>query len=348
MLWTVFSDLVCEGVHLELNSRDVLVDLPCSGARLLSLTGAMFAGLCAIRRPSGLNALIGACISVLTLVIANSLRISLLAIGIAYRESLGVNVMDALPHTLLGLVGTCLSATALYRWSLSFDPTPTAQLKNLSVSEENQARSHRPIIPGHSRLMVAAAILIAAIVIVNLTPAPIDARPASDPPELPLALAGLHRSSASLTDLEALYYTQYGGSAARARYGPYALLVVQTASPLRHLHDPQVCMSGMGYDVKFLGTNSANATALYRATDPDQRSYTVEVSYVSTGLSTGMTAHLTQASSISEVVWRWLKDPDQHWQMIQKIIPEDPAIAPEATHAWRQSAARAFDLKMET
>ena len=93
-----------------------------------------------------------------------------------------------------------------------------------------------------------------------------------------------------------------------------AVTLVQTTSPLRHLHSPEDCLRGLGYDVTFLGTRFAPVpTAIYRAEDAEGRSWKVAVTFVaSTGFST---------SNIAEAIWYWLKRPDTSWQSVQRITP---------------------------
>src|SRR4029450_8302207 len=59
VLETVYDAVTCEGVRIVLAGKDVLVDLPCSGARALLLTLLVFAGAAAICRPAPLQAAAG-------------------------------------------------------------------------------------------------------------------------------------------------------------------------------------------------------------------------------------------------------------------------------------------------
>jgi hypothetical protein len=142
----------------------------------------------------------------------------------------------------------------------------------------------------------------------------------------------------TLSDQEKRYFTRYGGSATRASYGPFGLLMVSTTSPLRHLHDPTICLEGMGYRVKLLGTDHESAATVYEATriqDGELERFRVSVSYLA---DDGRTA-----TNISEVVWRWASAPGQRWTMIQRIAP-DPLVDATTHNRWEAAMRRAFNL----
>ncbi|MBO0766863.1 MAG: exosortase T, partial [Hyphomicrobiaceae bacterium] len=58
-LSTLYDSVVCEGVRIVLAGKDVLVDLPCSGARAILLTLLAFAAAAAVCRPPPLQAAAG-------------------------------------------------------------------------------------------------------------------------------------------------------------------------------------------------------------------------------------------------------------------------------------------------
>ena len=322
-----FDELSCTGVRLQINSVDVLVDLPCSGAELVSISALIFAALNVFRRPGVAWGAMGTIFCLVLALMANGIRIALLAAGIAHHEKLPFHVMDALPHTLIGLVMVCITCIGLLLFSRMYPAT----------SEPSSARRipYKPLPGGRRRLWLAYSFLPMALMIGALQPQPVDASPRLSTPEIPLVAAGFLRESNALTAQEKNYFTRYGGGAARASFGPYGLLLVSTASPLRHLHDPTICLSGMGYSVRLLGTDHQSSSTVYSAVLGAER-YTVRVSYFSDkGVS---------ASSVSEVVWHWLRQPGSQWTMVQRIVPEHPAIDPVSTRLWESAMHRAFNL----
>ena len=143
----------------------------------------------------------------------------------------------------------------------------------------------------------------------------------------------------SLLPVERAYLTQYGGQAEKRRYGPLALTLVQTSSPLRHLHAPDDCLRGLGYRVDFLGTRMAPVpTALYRATSAEGRQWRVAVSFISDK------GHIT--NNIAEAIWLWLQEPKTAWSSIQRITPWH---MPEGErNGLEASVAAALDLPQAT
>ena len=81
LLGGFFADLKCFGVRLVLEGKDVLVDLPCSGARSILLLLLCFALVAALVRPTLKQAIIGGSATLLAGLLANMIRISLLAGG---------------------------------------------------------------------------------------------------------------------------------------------------------------------------------------------------------------------------------------------------------------------------
>jgi len=394
MLTPFVADLACDGVRLGIAGKDVLVDLPCSGAQILSVCGLMYCALQA-RWPAFLRHTVMLAVTALLLAfLGNALRISVLALGIAHAELLGIDVMANLPHSMIGgaiigVVGACLYALwacVTQRRSLPvrraenaldvahFEQLQSTDFIRLPLTQSIPAKNNR----GRLRRSLAGSTLALgflgfALTVSALQPRPLDVSSRLLPPEVPAVAAGFLADTHPLSDLETRYFTTYGGSAARASYGPYGLLLVTTASPLRHLHDPAVCLRGMGYDVRLLGTDHTRATTVYVAEKhaPTPKSamssaddvtaparYEVHVSYRS---SDGEVA-----SSISEVVWRWIlrsvrSSPDgvasssplsprsahgskPRWTMVQRIIPIDTALQPAEGHRFDTTMRRAFEL----
>ncbi len=332
MLTTVYRDLVCSGVRLVLGGVDVLVDLPCSGARTLLLGLFGFAVAAAACRPNAGQAVVGLVLTLAAAIAANMMRISVLAIGIAEPERFGgIDVMEQPWHDAIGLVALLIVGTTLVLWA-------------------RRARSHGlPSIPEPGRTSLAAGrsrasmhgiltgvlAVCLAFGITSLPKSPLDVARAAAPPALPISLDGqLHRDIA-LSRRERAFFTRFGGWAAKAEYGPFGLMLVHTSSPLRHLHAPDECLRGLGYEVQYLGAVfEPVATAVYRATAPDGQRYRIEVSFVSDQ------GH--SATNVSTAVWLWLQGRAASWTAVQRIAPEAQPADRQAR--FNAAAIAALDL----
>ncbi|MCZ6619760.1 MAG: exosortase T [Gammaproteobacteria bacterium] len=341
MLTPFFDSLTCSGVRLQVNGADVLVDLPCSGAELVSITAFIFAVINTLNKPTAAGAAIGSAACLIFALLGNGLRITLLAAGIANAETLPFHVMDKLPHTMIGLSMIGLTSLALVLLTRAFPAAPVRAVSDGptlagGIIPTEGCRPHRSWI----RLTFAGVFLSFALLVGAVQPQPVDASPHLSSPDIPLVAAGFLAETRPLTNQEQDYFTRYGGAAKRAGYGPFGLLLVSTSSPLRHLHDPTICLTGMGYAVRLLGTDHATKSTVYVAEKtpvgaPAER-YTVRVSYRSD--------EGTLASSIAEVVWLWLQTPATRWTMVQRVVPDHPAINSESALLWENAMRRAFNL----
>ena len=327
MLTPVLSNLACEGLRMSVGQIDVLVDLPCSGTRLLTWLGLLFSILGAFYRPGLKASLVGIGLFIMLALLTNAVRIVLLASGLVNAHLLPFSVMDPLPHELIGLalvaVAGFLMLCSARLWLARPRPCEPLPSRRLSLPH----------------LLTGLCLLPLALFVGAIKPQPLDAVAQQPPPILPEVVAGFLKREITLSALEQRYFTTYGGAAARAHYGPYGLLLVTTASPLRHLHDPVVCWTAQGYDVALVGTDHDRQDVVYSARDPAGREFILRVAYRS---SRG-----ERASSISEVVWRWLGQPTT-WQMIQRIMPLSSDQGNEgypAAHTWDASVRRAFNLQ---
>ena len=272
--------------------------------------------------------------------------------------------MAPLPHSLIGLVMIVAVTVGLLAWSRRQASTSNrypgarqvhlAHLRHLPIPPHLPHPPHRTTTirllrrPGY-QLLFAVLFVTSAALINTISPKPLDASPQLPPPNVPLYAGGFHATPIDLSSQEKQYFTQYGGSAQRASYGPFGLLLVETASPLRHLHDPMVCLRGMGMQVELIGTDHATASTSYIAsqpltagTDDTPNRYLVRVSYRSD--------HDQTATSIAEVVWLWLRNPNHRWTMIQRINPIDAEFEPTLRNldrdaqSWETAIQRAFNL----
>ncbi|XOV84520.1 MAG: exosortase T [bacterium] len=318
MLLPFFDELTCSGVRIGISGRDVMVDLPCSGAQLLSTALLVTALVNCLVRPAWRWGLGSVLVSLCAALIFNAVRVALLAAGIAQEDLLGFSVMAPLPHTLLGVFVVVLTSGIIVAFSRCCGE---AQLSSARVFPLTALLQRNPA-------LFATAFLFSALSIGAIQPQPVDKSPSLPPPEMPRVAAGFLRKDAPLTALEQTYFTRYGGSAARASYGPFGLLLVTTASPLRHLHDPTICLRAMNYDVQLLGVDHVQGATVYRAVSsapgvqnarPARQSYLVNVTYRS--------AAGQQALSIAEVIWQWAGNPADVWTMVQRIVPEHEAVS---------------------
>ena len=234
-----FGSVTCEGVRIVLDGKDVLVDLPCSGARTALLSLLALAVVACLTRPRLLQTLAGLTIAIAAAYAANVLRITVLAIGIAHPGSLGgVDVMAAPWHDAIGLAALALVLAALMiwgRWVMSNEAVPQKATRVTKLQAYHP--SHIDAISAHGRIVLGCAALALALVIVSQPRRPIDVAERNIALEVPAWISGEPAEPIALDPREAAYFTQHGGAAAKARYGVHNLLLVRTSSPLRGL-DP--------------------------------------------------------------------------------------------------------------
>lgn len=331
VLSSLYGDLSCQGVRLIVNGADVLVDLPCSGARALLLGLLGFSVAAAVCRPRWGWAVAGAVLTLAATALGNVLRIALLAVGIAEPGRLGgIDVMQQPWHDTIGLATLTIPCLAVVAWAMRCAP-PAPELRAPAAPKR----------PGSGRLRrlgglpAGLAALAAALAIVHLPRTPLDVSQVPAEVELPLALDGQLRREVVLSAREAAYFVRYGGAAAKAEYGAMGLLVTRTTSPLRHLHAPEDCLRGLGFAVTYLGASfEPLPTALYRAVAPDGRRYRIAVSYVA--------ADGSATYNVATAVWRWLTGEARSWTAVQRIAPE--ALDPAAQRRFSSAVFAALDL----
>ncbi|MEM8796041.1 MAG: exosortase T [Pseudomonadota bacterium] len=302
-----FDDLICEGVRLQVEGKDVLVDLPCSGTIGLMLSLAALAALNALYHPTLRQIVVWTTATLGLSLLGNTLRISLLATGLVYEEATGINVMAQPLHDLIGYATIALSLAPvlwLYR------PEGARAPFQADVQPRARIRSN----PSSFQKSASLGFVLIACGIVFLPRQALDVSKALADTPLPIVLNGSAKKLQDLTAIESAYFERYGGSAQKALYGPMALTMVRTTSPLRHLHAPDDCLRGLGYRVEFLGTRFEPVpTALYKATSSDGRAWQVAVTFKSnTGRAT---------SNVAEAIWLWLQNPKTEWTSIQRITP---------------------------
>lgn len=336
--WTlsaVFGDVQCSGIRITAHGMDVLVDLPCSGARAIILFAFAFVVTAALTRPNWKDACIGGVIAIIAAVIGNVLRITLLAVGIIFgKDELGLDVMVQPWHDLVGLAALAATAPVLILWAHCVQPS--RQLTTIVMHNSRTKKSVPAFISGRRpRLWGACVFLLVALAVVGAPRRPADIAARDVRIEAPACIGIAQASPLPLTDRERAYFEQYGGGAAKAAYGAHALMLARTTSPLRHLHAPDECLRGLGFRVSYLGMRFAPApTAHYRAIAPDGAAYHVAVSFFSDQ------GHRT--ASVSEAVWFWLADRETTWTAVQRISPETSSAADRA--AFDAGVFAALDL----
>lgn len=346
LLSFVFPETVCEGLNIVLDAKEVLVDLPCSGARAMVLFLLLFTFTSSLVRPTFLQAALGLAVTFASAFVANAVRIALLAAGMARPELvLGADVMAQPWHDIVGLVPLAIAALPVLIWarrcrqqaplrprrrgSDAFRWTvPDRIRRDGAWMEAHRGPSLRP-------LGSAICFAVLAVAIVSLPHRPLDVVSADLSIDLPVRIGANLATPVSLSDTERAYFTRYGGFAARASYGSNGLLVVRTTSPLRHIHAPEDCLRGLGFEVEYLGIDrDPLPSATYRARTPEGESYIVRVSFVSDrGHATG---------NVAEVVWKWLSAPTVAWSAVQRITPE--GTAQPNRRAFDHAVSAALDL----
>lgn len=313
------SPVQCEGVRILLAGKDVLVDLPCSGARGLFLLFILFSALAAITRPTWFYAGFGIAITLFAAFFVNVIRIVLLAI--AYVTEF--DVMASPYHDLIGLTALGIGIIPIVLWAMKVPKAKPVKVFKANFSQNWQVR------------LISLIFVIFAIVIVNLPVYPIDVARVVKSPILPAFIGDFSAVKGSLLPQERDYFTQYGGGAAKASYGPYGLLVVKTSAPLRHLHTPIACLSGAGHKVRYVtSTYGRLPSAIYHSTDPQGQQWLIRVTFVA---DNGM-----MTPYVSEAVWQWLQNRNINWTMVQRIAPFYSQKVER--DEWDVAVARALEL----
>ncbi len=329
LLQGLFANVQCAGIRILLVGRDVLVDLPCSGVKSITLLFVLYAALMCVFRPRLLTGLGIGIVTLASALLANIIRISCLSIFIAYPEKIGgINVMAQPYHDLIGLC--CLLLAALPLASLSGHRVVTYP----PISAVPRGQTREPF-THHTQLLAALGFFILAAVIVSLPSQPLDVSDNSTTLSLPVYLNGQYGQSVALSQQEQDYFTQFGGTAIKMRYGDNNALLIRTNSPLRHLHTPDDCLRGLGFDVQYQGIQyQPLPTAIYVATAPNGAQWRVAVTFYSDSRQF--------TTNVSEVVWRWLQQPHSTWYALQRITPLYTPAA-KATE-WDNALFAALDL----
>lgn len=305
-------EMTRQGVLLLHPAIRLSVDLPCSGARGLVLLSALFLGFWTRRALSGRGIALALASVGFGAFVANTLRIVALFAG----SVAGLPVIEEPWHTALGAAALALGALPLLAVIASAPPRrPRRSLMQLPFERRGSLRRGKAATSWPAALLVGVSGLAIAVA----PGRPLDVAPPARALVLPASLLGFRGSPVPLRDVERRYYQRWGGFVEKRVYtdaaGPvHTVLLVRTRAPLRHLHGPDQCLIGAGHRVTRLGVRSGPIpTVVYRSVAPDGRSWRVEASFVSD--------RGERATSVSEVVWRWLAAPDTTWSLVERISP---------------------------
>lgn len=323
--------VACAGVDIMLAGQEVLVDLPCSGARGLLHLLVLFSALAALTRPVWWQSLIGLSITLVAAWLSNVFRITVLALGIVYADNWGIDVMAEPYHDLIGLLALGIGVSPILLWAITLPKRPPAP----TIHHTFPPIAHRWYWQG-----LAFAFVCLAAVIIYLPAQPLDvARPMNaSAVQLPQFIDHYAAQEQELSALERHFFARYGGAAVKAQYGQFNVVKVSTNAPLRHLHNPEACLRGSGHEVQYLNmTRQGLPTAFYQSTDPQGNVWQIRVTYIGDDGSL--------MTNISEVIWRWLRNPGMTWSLLQRIAPAEVSAA--EFDAWDMAMSRAFDLSVE-
>jgi exosortase/archaeosortase family protein len=367
VLQGLFEQVQCLGIRLLLAGRDVLVDLPCSGMRSITLLCLLYATLMCVFRPSLLHGLLIGVVTLASALLANVIRISVLATFIAYPEKIGgINVMTQPYHDLIGLVCLTLASLPLIGYAMrtvtpaSYKvrdayPTkprifpsalslskgewknPTHQVNQFMLQQAQHERLNL-ILERSNEKLLALGFVILAVVIISLPRQPLDISDNKTALNLPVYLNGEYAQTVKLSQQEQNYFTQYGGAALKRRYGDSSVLLIRSNSPLRHIHTPDDCLRGLGFEVQYQAVHyQPLPTVTYLATAKDGSQWRVAVSFYS--------EQQQFTTNVSEVVWRWLQQPHSTWYALQRITP---LYLPDSKAAeWDNALVAALDLNYQ-
>lgn len=287
------SDLTRRGAMLSRPGVQIAVELPCSGSQGLTLllTLAMFLGV--TRRGVGPLVALAAVGALST----NALRVALFV--------LRPDWLAEPAHGLVGLATLALGAApalGLARRLPTLTPAPP-----------------RAVTPWACPPAVAGACSVVAALITLAPQRPVDLSESSPGASLPTSLGARHGVPRPLSPEETSYLERFGGHVEKRLYDgagdrPSLVLLLRTTAPLRHLHEPSVCLRAAGNTVEYLGVvQTPLPTVTWRATSPEGVVYRVQASFFS--------ERGQWASSGAEAAWRWLAAPGTSWAMLQRVTP---------------------------
>lgn len=342
------ENVICQGTRITIAAQNVLVDLPCSGARSTLLLLTLFIGLMALARPSLKASAAGLLLTLASAYLINALRITVLALGLGFSGAIGgIDVMAQPWHDIIGLlcIGLgCLPilwvARKIYRPLKITHPVVEEIRYGHSSALLRENRRYTPAVtPTYRHGFISIGLLIAAIAIIHVPAKPVDIGKRDLPIVMPTSIGGVVGKPIGLLVKEKAYFTQYGGSAVKMQFAENAVMVVRTSAPLRHLHTPDECLRGLGFKVEYKGLSYTGVpTAIYKATDNNGTAWRIAVTFRSD--------RGRYTTNVSEAVWYWMKEPSTSWEAVQRITPWTAST--EQAQAWDRSVIAALDLSPQT
>jgi exosortase/archaeosortase family protein len=326
------------GTEIHWLDARILVDPPCSGASSFILSLMIWTLACCLTMPHSSKSIVkGLVIALLGAVLANISRIIVLCVFTVFENPLGVDFLQEPAHSVIGLLSLlCFVILPLGCWAKgnliqnSDSGAIASERPDKSSSRRSPCLSYPQFVlhlkfqrfkkcftnififqtPAYSGVLAC----LVGLWIVNLPHQPMDISAEKAWQTLPSQLAGVLGKAVTLNSVESRYFQKFGGNALKVRYGQTSVMLVQTTSPLRHLHDPGDCLRGMGYDVKFVGRQEGPYPSnRFQAISPEGKKYWVDVVFKS---SSGQVV-----TSVSEAILLWLQQPQTHWMAIQRIRP---------------------------
>ena len=289
--WLLDAEQV--GTLVRAEGITLAVELPCSGAQGLALFVAFTLVLLALRRGPPVKALAAAVGGAL---VANILRLMFLHRGLMMH----LPVMEEPWHSLIGLVCMAVSVVPLLAMAVGWPDHPRA-----------------PVAPADPVPLPVVAAVSGVAVMAALLPTPELSTPPLPDVALPASMDAWIGEPLPLLPGEDDFFARTGSTVEKRAYsdplrGPYVVLMARTAQPLR-MHDPTICLTGAGWTLTPVGQrNEPVLSALWHGEAPDGSQHLVAVSFVSADAT---------ASSVSEMIWRWLPRPSTPWILVERILP---------------------------
>jgi len=338
MLGAVFEGITREGTLVTGPAAQLSVDLPCSGAQGLTLLLALALALCARRRAGAVGLATGLLAAAGGAFAGNAARVALIYAAIAA----GAPASTEPWHSLIGLVALAPAAAPLLLlagwWPARRPPRDSQRSASPAASPSRPGRAARPL-----AAVSGLAVLAVAAVISAAPQHPVDVGDTGGAQRLPRVLGDRVGEPIPLSEEERDYFQRFGGEVEKITYRDpdgvgHTVLRVRTTAPLRHLHDPDVCLRGAGHTLERLGVRAAPLPGVvWHSTDTAGREWRIEASFVS--------AAGERAAAVSEVTWRWLQSPGDAWTLLERGSPWRVCEAePERCEDFNRDLLSALDL----
>lgn len=332
----IFGVVQINGTELIVNGHKILVDMPCSGVKSSLLLLTLMCFLLSIKRLNLKKQIFFISFCFFTAIVCNILRIVFLSSFIAspFLKEL-IDITKEPFHSLVGLfsigLGTLIIIKVFHNLKTNKLSNNLNRIRRIFKSENSRKYPRFYVLNFASSVII----LCVAIFIINLPKSALDISNTQNYFQLPTYLGNSFAKDIPLKSKEKLYFTQYGGKAEKKAYGKHKLMLIQTTSPLRHLHNPADCLQGLGFAVKYLGyENKLIPTSVFQAEQPNGNNWRVAVTFFS---DSGEIVH-----SVNEAIWHWLKNPNSSWYALQRITPA--STNHQEIESWEKQVFRSLDL----